>query len=224
MRARHRHFNPAHAGFALALDSRFLPLNNNDLVSTWTGRTGTNLSPTASGAIRPTFLTNVLNGNPAIRFGGSQYFLNTTESFSGPKSIIAVAANRRSSLSGTAVDAVAAAGWGGNAAVGAWVPNSFNGFSSATQRRVSFGSSNRKNGGTSINLNLNEYFIGSGYLSQTITVTGFEIGAHRNNAGNLDFTTIGDILLVAVIKSQASSELTKRLEHAAAYSFKISCN
>ncbi len=221
MRARHRHFNPAHADFALVLDSRYLTLNNNDLVSTWTGRTRTNLSPTASGAIRPTFLTNVLNGNPAIRFGGSQYFLNTTDSFSGPKSIIAVAANRRSSLANNVVDCVAAAGWGGNAAVGAWPPSSFNGFSNATQRRLAFFT--KKNGGTSLNLALNEYFIGSGYSSRTITVTGFEIGAHRNNSGILDFRTIGDILLVAVIKSQASAELTKRLEHAAAFSFKISC-
>ena len=206
------------------LDSRFLPLNNNDLVSTWTGRTRTILSPTASGATRPTFLTNALNGNPAIRFGGSQYFLNTTESFSGPRTIFAVSANRRSSLTASTLDASFGVGWAGSGAVGWFEATSYNSFSNATQRRVLYGSANKKNGGTSINLNLNEYFIGSGYSSQTITVAGFVIGAQRTNTGDLLFTSISDILLVAVIKSQASAELTKRLEHAAAFSFKISCN
>ena len=227
MRARHRHFNPAHAGCKIALDSRFLSLSNNDLVSTWSARSPASLSPTASGGVRPTYLTNILNGNPAIRFAGGQYFTNTTESLSGARTIIGVAANRRDPLGANTLDSVIASGRGGNAIVGSFAAVSFNYFGSTTQRRVQFGSDNRKNGSTSsINLNLNEYFIGSGNGTQTITVAGFEVGAHRTNDGSIptEFTSRSDILLVAVAQPQLSRDLIRRIEHAAAFSFKISCN
>lgn len=224
MRARQRHFNPAHAGCKIALDSRFLSLSNNDLVSTWSARSPASLSPTASGGVRPTYLTNIINGNPAIRFLGSQYFINTVESVSGPRTVIAVAANRRASLNSTSVDGVFSLGQGGNATVGSLDAATFNGFGSATQRRVTFGSPNRKNGGTSINLNLDEYCIASGNTSQTITRAGFLIGAQREQFGTIVFFSQQDILLVAVAQPQLSLDLIRRLEHAAAFSFKISCN
>jgi hypothetical protein len=219
--------NPAHAGCKIALDSRFLSLSNNDLVDAWSARSPASLSPTASGGVRPTYLTNILNGNPAIRFLGGQDFTNTTESLSGARTVIGVAANRRTSLSGNFLDPVVAAGWAGNGGVGWFEATSFNGFSSATQRRVQFGSDNRKNGSTSsTDLNLNEYFIGSGNSTQTITVAGFVIGAQRTSNGVIPngFRSLSDILLVAVAQPQLSRDLIRRIEHAAAFSFKIACN
>ncbi len=45
-------------------------LNNGDLVSTWTGFDNTP-SATSTGIYRPTFVTNVINGKPVVRFTGN---------------------------------------------------------------------------------------------------------------------------------------------------------
>jgi len=57
------------AGATLALDSRFLSANNDDLVSTWPSRQG-GTSGTSSGAGRPTFKTGIVGGQPALLFDG----------------------------------------------------------------------------------------------------------------------------------------------------------
>ena len=69
MRARHRHFNPGHAGASMVLDSRFVHgLSNSDPVSVWDDRSGNGNSATQSGTARPLFSANSINGLPAIVF------------------------------------------------------------------------------------------------------------------------------------------------------------
>lgn len=70
MHRRARHLNAYHAGAAVSLDARFLSgLSNNDPVSTWTNRTGSN-DFTGSGTTRPLYTTSSISGNPAITFDG----------------------------------------------------------------------------------------------------------------------------------------------------------
>ena len=76
MRARHRHFNARFAGASGVYDSRFISgLANNDAVSTWSSRTGTNDATQATAANKPVYKTGQLNGNPVVEFDGSNDFL-----------------------------------------------------------------------------------------------------------------------------------------------------
>ena len=72
MRARQRHFNAKDVGAAGVYDARYLSgLSNNDAVSTWSSRTGTNDATQATAASKPIYKTNQLNGNPVLEFDGS---------------------------------------------------------------------------------------------------------------------------------------------------------
>lgn len=70
MRARQRHFNPVHAGANTSVDGRFISgLANNALMSSWTGRAGSSLTPTqATLANQPVYRTSAINGQPGAYF------------------------------------------------------------------------------------------------------------------------------------------------------------
>ena len=69
MGRRHRHLNPLHLGATSALDARFLTgFANNDPVTTWTSRTGTNAPTQATADNRPLYQSAGINGNPSILF------------------------------------------------------------------------------------------------------------------------------------------------------------
>ncbi len=78
MRARQRHFNPAHAGAGGVYDSRYITFANGAEVDTWTSRTGSNSATQATSANRPLYRTNEINGNPAVEFDGSNDRLVTS--------------------------------------------------------------------------------------------------------------------------------------------------
>jgi len=73
MRARQRHLNPGSAGASAAYDSRFgFSVADGTAISTWEDRTANNNDASQSTeANRPTYETNELNGQPAIKFDGS---------------------------------------------------------------------------------------------------------------------------------------------------------
>lgn len=76
MRARHRHFNARFAGASGVYDSRFISgLANNDAVSTWSSRTGSNDATQSTAANKPIYKIGQLNGNPALEFDGSNDLL-----------------------------------------------------------------------------------------------------------------------------------------------------
>lgn len=70
MRARHRHFNPRDAGANTALDGRFTSFSNNASVDTWTSRTGNNSVTQATAANRPTFISSGRASQGVVRFDG----------------------------------------------------------------------------------------------------------------------------------------------------------
>jgi len=83
MRARHRHFNPAHAGADVCLDARYGFSQSDDTeVSTWEDRSNNNKDATQSTAnYRPKYRTNALNGQPSLQFlplTNQQKFLDGT--------------------------------------------------------------------------------------------------------------------------------------------------
>ena len=72
MRARQRHFNAKDAGASCVYDARYITgLANNDAVSTWSSRTGTNDATQGTAANRPVYKTNQFNGNPVVEFDGT---------------------------------------------------------------------------------------------------------------------------------------------------------
>ena len=71
MHRRARHLNPGSAGAVLTLDSRFITgLSDGDPVSTWTDRSGSGNNATGSATARPTFQINEQGGQPAVQFDG----------------------------------------------------------------------------------------------------------------------------------------------------------
>jgi hypothetical protein len=77
MRARHRHLNPGNAGASGAYDARFgFSVADGTAISTWEDRTSNNNDASqATAANQPTYETNEVNGQPAIKFDGSNDWL-----------------------------------------------------------------------------------------------------------------------------------------------------
>ncbi len=74
MRARHRHFNPAHAGAAVALDARYgFSQSDNTDVDAWEDRSTNNNDATqTTAAYKPTYRTNIQGGQPSVEFTPAQ--------------------------------------------------------------------------------------------------------------------------------------------------------
>ena len=72
MRARQRHFNPAHAGATLALDARYIDQANDSEVSTWSALPRSSFSLSQSTANRrPLLKLAAVNGQNTVRLDGS---------------------------------------------------------------------------------------------------------------------------------------------------------
>lgn len=71
-----RHLKAKSYGAAVCFDARTLALNDGDSVGTWTDSSYNSEDATASGTARPTFKKSILNGNPVVRFDGSNNKLN----------------------------------------------------------------------------------------------------------------------------------------------------
>lgn len=90
-----------------------LALSDNDPVSTWTDSSGNGRNVTQAGAARPTYKTNILNGEPVVRFDGVDDYLSLAQSFISGNDWTIIAVSK--STSGTGVvasnDASGNRGW-----------------------------------------------------------------------------------------------------------------
>lgn len=94
MSRRQRFLNPAHLGCQVALDARFITgIANGGAVATWTGRANTSINATqGTVANQPSFQTAGINGNPTVRFDGTNDVLSATPDPDFPYSIFVVVA------------------------------------------------------------------------------------------------------------------------------------
>lgn len=82
------------------LDASSLGLNNGDLASTWTNKTG-GVSGTQTGTARATFNTSAINGLPALTFGGAQYYDQVLSGYTGGNYTVFFVCNLTSGSSGS---------------------------------------------------------------------------------------------------------------------------
>lgn len=230
MHRRARHLNPGTAGAALALDSRFITgLNNGNPVTTWSDRSGGNRSPTES-TNPPTYIQYGLNGSACVRFDGINDRLLRTSSDTTLKTLtrsVIIASRPDSTMSGEKCqfDVGDTYALTQNGTTGTWYKFTGATFTapslgiayifSATDSGANLASTGYVNGGNAINLgNV------SGSFGPTST-GAFGVGTI---APGTSFFFKGDIGLVIVIAASIQSPLRRRLEHAAAFSFKIPCS
>jgi hypothetical protein len=244
MRFRNRHFNARHAGASLVLDSRFIDQADNSEVSSWADRsTNAHTIQQTTPASRPTFQTNEINGNPVVRFDGSNDFLSGGDILDiGTNSLTMLAVAKRSSGSNGALFGKSeAAGSAGRYSLlrennsfyplyspASGVANAPSIADTSTSARINVGEVER---GVAVRLRFN----GAQEATSTITVSdttnhnngfSFFVGAYQTAGGTNTFSNYfwnGDIAQ-AVVLFTFNVSLRKRLEHSAAYSFKIACN
>ena len=78
MHRRARHLTGRPAGASYHYDARRLDLTDGTGVSTWTDLAGSNNATQATATNQPTFKTNIINGNPVVRFDGTNDFMAIT--------------------------------------------------------------------------------------------------------------------------------------------------
>jgi len=223
MRARHRHFNPKDAGAVAAYDTRFITgLNDGDNVATWSSRTGTNDATQATVGNQPNYETNEINGNPVVNFtpaNADQFVI----SISVPASWTEVAVLRRAT---NAINSILF----GNSSVGRYSfwwftdnviysnPSNTVTFSPAQTTTGPHIVSTTKNSTSQMRAYLNSVAFSAAQSSPASSGSFNRIGAVTTNYNN---GAIGNLCL---LDSFVSNSLRRRLEHASAFSFKISCN
>jgi hypothetical protein len=230
MRARHRHFNPAHATASLCLDARFISgLSNDDPISTWSGRNTS--GATAATTARPTYKTSILGGNPVARFNGSANVMTPDES-DVAGCVIAVVDLASDVNHGLIGDSLTGAGtatpvgracawWGGSYKLSIKGAESWN-----TNGDFVFGERAFWNGSSATNTDANAGIV-TFDRHQGSPVTWNPAAAQIYRIGRQGDTFVflnGDVGAIAVLEASPSASLRKKIEKHLAYSFKISCN
>jgi hypothetical protein len=229
MRARHRHFNPAHAGAVSVLDSRYINQANNSAVSTWEDRSNNNYDAAqATGANQPVFRYNVQAGNPAVEFvGGSTDFMEfatfasltdftfiVTAIVNSNQDVAIIEANNGTSRRGLS--------WGSTGTgVGPLVVYGANRFRTTTSSQLAAWKIFESDSGPTVRVNESS-------LSLSAELTGTAGTSNLRRLGRLAFNVNqyldGQLAQVFAFDSNLSDSTRKRVSHHAAYSFKIACN
>lgn len=230
MRLRHRHFNPKSAGAVAAYDARFISgLSDGDNVSTWPSRTGTNDATQSTVGNQPNYETNEINGQPVVNFTSANSD-RLDISITVPNSLTIVAVHRRNTTGIHTINfsSTATVGGAGQSRYGFWWFNdniiytrfasSFQTFSPAQTRTGSVVVSVTKDSTTTSQVYLNGSTFRAAITPPTSTSSFDRIGRSENTTNN------GAIGCACLVDAFVSDGLRRRLEHAAAYSFKISCN
>jgi hypothetical protein len=224
MRARHRHFNPRDIGASQVLDSRFL-----------------------SGS-RPTYKTSIQGGQPIARFDGGDRmessFQTTTK-----HSVVCVykRTNSQSNISGEDVTFVLSVGISANTATTARLFQHI--YVSSPSNNFLYGAN--ANAASQLSISRNDDWnihsvsadIGSGSASYTIngsneqtsnvsSLSGVTSGTVIVMLGDATFYTlvgfplgfIGDLSQSTIFRDALNKSQLKKVNHAAAFSFKIACS
>lgn len=245
MRARQRHFNAKDAGANLVLDSRYIAQSDNTAVSAWADRSANAYTiEQTSGTSQPVFRTRVIGGNGVVRFDGSNDFLNGGDILDiQDKNLTLICVAKFSTTGGFGALIAKSRSAAGNGRysllrdtssmialleLGSVVENADVADTSTAWRIYTQG--------VDRTLENRLFFSGvsqaSNAFSNSTSYTPtdvFLIGAYPNNTGttppNSAYYLNGDIgQVVVLLSSSYSTPIRKRLEHSAAYSFKIACS
>jgi hypothetical protein len=226
MRRRHRHFNPADAGATMAFDARYkITVADGTALGTWSDRSRTAISATqANGISQPTYETNEINGQPVVSFDGSNDQLIHGQD-NAASCVWVVVAKVRSTQSGFRGFAAA----GPNSADGTMILSRvFTAGTWGTFTSVERAATTTPANGTAYVFTIEDNGAsgGSFFLNGAAdgTYAGNTVGQSTKHIGGLGAQSTASDIAVVTLMPAVSTALRKRLEHAAAYSFKLSCN
>ncbi len=240
MHRRARHLNPGSAGAVIAVDSRFISgLSNNDEVTSWRNIAQANDATSIAGVSTPNFITNQLAGQPAVRFESNNVLrFSAITSFSSctimcvAKPISLLGNDNNIFYYGNDLAFSPIFNWigvGKNFSSSFWISGNYN---NPTERSVvsttSYDTNEQIVSGLTNDSGSNRLFT-KGVQTGTATSTTININtAARPVLGARGNQGLGymnaDVYSVSLIPSAVSSSLRRRLEHAVAFSFKISCS
>jgi hypothetical protein len=236
MRARHRHLSYKAAGAVVAYDARYLNDSDGTALQTWPNRASTSYDATESSSTkRPLVKTgaNGINGQTALQFDGTDDDLQAASvplntfitvvvcgKFTFLKQFFFEHSANANFSNGFYFYGDQNGAWafsrGGNFHFGGNSANWFGNNNAIGSLAYSGSAQYRLNGGAPLSNGG-----GSGAAStNSSTTTNFNI-CSRNRASVFSDGLLG---CLAVYDGAAADPLRKRLEHAAAYSFKIACN
>lgn len=224
MRARHRHFNARDAGATGVFDSRYISFADNAAVDTWTSRTGSNNMSQSNSANRPVYQVNQINGNPSVYWdGGASDELTFASTLSYSNTSVVTVFKNGDATNGSVVFAR-----NNNSADYIYFDTNNVYFQNGVANSI-----------RTHNLG-NVFLIGSGVDQGTTTHTAFanSLAATGSTSsvstfqctgigrygGGTQFNTDGHLGLAIIANVAWDAPLRRRVEHAAAYSFKVSCN
>lgn len=223
MRARHRHFNPRFAGAGLVLDSRYINQSNNTAVSSWEDRSGNSRNANQSNtASQPTFQTNQSGGNGVVRFDGSNDQLSLTSNLASVDTAIYTA------FENGAPPTIYYIIGGSNVGYLTSFPTATEGvgvYDGSLARTATFSSGNIRNVFGVVTTSRSNIFVNSREATYNATTTPAAITISTiGNRSDFPLNFKGDICNVSLFTSSLSNSLRRKLEHAAAFSFKIACS
>lgn len=224
MHRRARHFSMKAAGATLAFDARRISgVADGALLSTWQNDADPTVNATASSTLEPTYTETGMGGLPSVRFVTGKY-MSFTAKAADPCTFVAVyrktsgmgliPLGNDSSTSGPhpIYDFTDSRFYVANAA---GYKSSLGGNrTSPTVVATKIEASN------SFTLRVNGATITLGVLTNLAGQTTINRVGSRANTN----TSNGDMSLIAFIQSGIAVSLIRRLEHAAAFSFKIKCS
>lgn len=235
-------------GATLVLDSRYITgLSDGNAIGSWPDKSGNGYDPTQStAAAKPTYKTAIQGGNPVARFdGGDSLYKNQNLSTVNALTVLAVCSFTDNTTRYAVFDAKNIAATNGSFTIeqntfagigqryGFYTSNST--FDSATATssgmKIISVAANTTSGNTVVNTTTYKVQgvtsaltanLGGTYANLT-AVNGFMVGSFNDNSSAL-LPLNGDIAQIIVLPSETTGATMKRMEHAAAFSFKIACS
>lgn len=224
MHRRARHLNAKAAGAGLVLDARRISgLNDGDAVSTWNDVSGNGRDASNTLTARPLYKTFIKGGQPVVRFDGSNDTLIFTPELLFNQTAHSICVYKRTESGARMVPL------GGLLASCACPVYEYsdnrlyvqgnNRYTSVASIGVAWRISTASAlAGPEFMLRINGGAVTLGTLISYATTGMTAIG--RADSGY----SVGDIALVSFFNSDLGDSLKRRLEHSAAFSFKIQCS
>jgi hypothetical protein len=225
MRARQRHFNARGFGANLVLDARFIDQSDNTAVTSWIDRSGnSNNADQSTVANQPTFQTNEINGNPVVQFDGASIPNNDFLNISNPIELnnfeMIGIVNRAASAQTVLLASDAASGSrtyvGIYGSLGACIQFENGAFTGLLTENTSENSIYGFNNSSFFkNLTKTNWSTARPNITARFARVGYRVASGERLNGK-----IGSLFIFPNLTESSR----KRVTHAAAFSFKISCN